>query len=106
MLSANIPTTTRKAVYRRDGYRCIICDDPRALQIHHIIHRSQGGSNSPHNLVTLCWRCHALAHGTQLADLPDYLAEMDFELACVEYVADMYAPDWWPFAVDPAEEST
>ena len=63
-LSASIPNETRKAVYARDGYRCALCDDVRGLQIHHIVHRSAGGNDTPHNLITLCWRCHAEAHGT------------------------------------------
>lgn len=30
--AANIPAATRRAVYRRDGYRCALCDDVRGLQ--------------------------------------------------------------------------
>ena len=66
MLSAKITNETRKAVYRRDGFRCALCDDTRGLQIHHVVRRSQGGTDFPHNLITLCWRCHAAAHGTVL----------------------------------------
>lgn len=40
--AANIPTATRRAVYRRDGYRCALCDDVRGLQIHHAMPRSVG----------------------------------------------------------------
>ncbi len=60
MLSANISNYKRKVVYRRDGWRCALCDDTAGLQIHHIIPRSRGGSNSKMNLVTLCWKCHAI----------------------------------------------
>ena len=42
MISANIPTSTRKAIYRRDGYRCALCDSTQYLQIHHIIPRGKG----------------------------------------------------------------
>ena len=68
MLSANLTNETRKAVYRRDGYRCALCDSTRFLQIHHVVPRGQGGTNSPHNLICLCSDCHALAHGTNLRD--------------------------------------
>lgn len=54
MISANIPTSTRKAIYRRDGYRCALCDSMQYLQIHHIIPRGKGGNNEPDNLITLC----------------------------------------------------
>ena len=67
-LSASIPNETRKAVYARDGYRCALCDDTHGLQIHHIVHRSCGGNDTPCNLITLCWRCHAEAHGTWVAE--------------------------------------
>ncbi len=43
--AANIPAATRRAVYRRDGYRCALCDDVRGLQIHHAMPRSVGGSD-------------------------------------------------------------
>ena len=96
MISANLTNATRKAVYRRDGFRCALCDSPRSLQIHHVMHRSQGGSNDPMNLITLCWKCHAVAHGTIL---PEYGRMLPIEVneACIQYVADMYAPDWWPW---------
>ena len=42
----------------RDGYRCQHCGSGKDLQVHHIIPRSQGGSDRPGNLVTLCRRCH------------------------------------------------
>ena len=97
MISANIPNATRRAVYARDGFRCAICDDSRALQIHHYCHRSQGGNDSLHNLITLCWRCHAIAHGTRLPEFPDYMDAAEMEQACAEYLGDLYLDDWWPY---------
>ena len=46
MLSAKVSNQTRKAVYARDGYRCALCDSTKYIQIHHLVKRSQGGSNS------------------------------------------------------------
>ena len=94
MISANIPTTTRKAIYRRDGYRCALCDSTQYLQIHHIIPRGKGGNNEPDNLITLCSKCHGAAHGC----IPEgwTMTAEDVEQACVEYVSDMYAGDWYP----------
>ena len=48
MISANIPTSTRKAIYRRDGYRCALCDSTQYLQIHHIIPRGKGAVSYTH----------------------------------------------------------
>lgn len=86
---SNISNSTRRAVYARDGFTCALCDNPRGLQIHHVVLRSQGGTDYPHNLITLCWRCHAVVHGTRL---PEYghMQPAEVAQACVEYVADYY----------------
>lgn len=98
MMSANIPTNLRKIVYARDGYRCALCDSTKGLQIHHYISRSDGGSNHPHNLICLCWKCHAVAHGTKIPDYPDHIDAAYIQQACVEYLADLYCiNNWYPF---------
>lgn len=99
MISANIDNKTRKAVYARDHYRCAICDSDRGIQIHHVVSRGRGGTNFPHNLITLCWRCHAIAHGTVFPEFD--VSREDVEQAAVEYVADLYADMgllWNPWA--------
>ena len=84
MISANIPNSVRKAVYRRDGYRCALCDSPKYIQIHHAIPRSRGGGNTPHNLICLCADCHAACHGMDLrntgADGTDLKMEMELDV--------------------------
>jgi hypothetical protein len=66
-----IPDDVRRAVLRRDDYRCKQCgwshrewnaSDPRHLEIHHIEHHAKGGSNEPVNLKTLCTICHDKLH--------------------------------------------
>lgn len=79
----------RKSVYRRDHYRCALCDCDGGLQIHHVVRRSQGGTDYPQNLITLCWRCHAVAHGTRLPEYGDMSPE-EMQQNCVEYLADLY----------------
>lgn len=97
MLSANLTNAQRRAIYRRDNFACALCDSNRGLQIHHVIHRSQGGSDSPQNLITVCWRCHAVLHGTRLPEYPDWMGPENLEQAAIEYVADYYAGSWWPW---------
>lgn len=97
MISANLTNAVRKAVYKRDGYTCALCDDNRGLQVHHVYPRSMGGGNTHHNLITLCWRCHAMAHGTKMPEYPYWMDQDEINLACIEYLADLYAPDWYPF---------
>lgn len=102
MLSANISNEVRKSVYRRDGWRCALCDDTRGLQVHHVVRRSQGGTSYPQNLITLCWKCHAAAHGTVLPGYED-IQPADVAQACVEYLADLYAEEgvlWNPWAAE------
>ena len=86
----------RKAIYRRDGYQCALCGSTRHLQIHHYIPRGKGGRDIPQNLITLCSDCHALVHGFNAHDYPDMTPE-SVEQAIVEYLADYYAPDWYPW---------
>lgn len=112
-MNANIPNQMRKEVYRRDGFRCALCDSTDGLQIHHVKPRGRGGADHPMNLITLCWRCHAAAHGSILLldeypshdEFPNIEQQIrammdDLELACVEYVSDYYAEQgeiWYPW---------
>jgi len=54
----------RKLVFARQGGRCgaeidgVRCPSP-AIELHHIIARSKGGSDDPSNAVGLCLSCHA-----------------------------------------------
>lgn len=121
MISAKLTNGERKEIYRREGWRCALCDSTKYLQIHHIVKRSQGGSNHPHNLICLCSDCHALAHGMDLRGImpaigtPGFIAtnyygdvvELDdierdrpIDQAIVEYMADHYASQgilWSPW---------
>lgn len=103
MISANISKETRKRVYQRDGYRCALCDDSRTIQVHHVIPRGQGGpGENEMNLITLCPKCHCLAHGTDIDRVGVTPAEV--EQACVEYLSELYACEgivWNPW--DPRE---
>ena len=89
-LSARIPNAVRKAVYRRDGYMCALCGDPRGLQIHHYRKRSLGGVDHPMNLITLCPYCHAVIHG-ETAPAADYMNAEELDQRCAEYLGDYYA---------------
>ena len=101
-LHANISNATRKSVYARDGYRCALCDCSQGLQIHHVVPRGEGGTNQPENLITLCSYCHSHVHGHPLYETP--LTAEDLTQACIEYLADYYAPCWNPWARHPLEQ--
>ena len=42
---------------------CVICGSKTDLQHHHIIPKSKGGDDHPHNFLTLCWEHHNWIHG-------------------------------------------
>jgi hypothetical protein len=53
----------REYILHRDGHKCqnLDCknnDNNPILEIHHIKYRSNGGTDTPNNLITLCNKCH------------------------------------------------
>jgi HNH endonuclease len=64
-----IPARVAHAVRLRDQNRCQAktqatrCGSTRFIDLHHIQPVSQGGPNTPMNLITLCRAHHRLAHG-------------------------------------------
>ena len=57
----------KSAVLSRDNYTCQICGANDAkFEVHHVIFRSEGGSNRMDNLVTLCKECHGKVHAGEL----------------------------------------
>lgn len=88
----------RAVVLARDGYACVRCgagvtEKPRS--IHHRLRRSQGGLNTPDNLITLCGSgttgCHGWVHAN-VADSQDagWLVRSghDPALIAVEYASE------------------
>lgn len=56
---------TKAYVLTRDGYTCQQCNGQtkdQRLEVHHIIFRSQQGSDEEDNLLTLCKTCHDALH--------------------------------------------
>jgi N6-L-threonylcarbamoyladenine synthase len=54
-------------VLSRDSHQCFFkCKDAHKLEIHHIKFRSQGGTDNPNNLITLCSVCHKKVHAGKL----------------------------------------
>ena len=68
-----LPLAVRQAVRARDGLRCRWCG-AGGEQVHHVLYRSQGGSDDLHNLVLLCTGCHSRAHSSKKAFQPILLA--------------------------------
>ena len=76
-----IRSTTRLAVYLRDGFACVYCgrsgrgESPVPLTLDHLVPRSLGGGNHVSNLATACRSCNCSRRALPLwefvASLPD-----------------------------------
>lgn len=54
---------TKAKVLNRDNYTCQNCKTKKGtMEVHHIIYRSNGGSDEETNLITLCRKCHDDIH--------------------------------------------
>ena len=66
----------REAVYERDGRWCLYCGSAERLEIDHVVPRSRGGSDAPHNRVAAC---HACNHEKDNRRLEAWLEEVERE---------------------------
>lgn len=60
---------TKAMVLNRDNYTCQYCKSKHKdskLEVHHILFRSQGGSDEESNLITLCHTCHKDLHNGKI----------------------------------------
>ena len=61
-------------ILTRDKYTCRCCKTKKGtLHVHHIIYRSNGGSDEESNLITLCENCHKKLHRDELKDFESKL---------------------------------
>jgi 5-methylcytosine-specific restriction endonuclease McrA len=59
---------TRRAVFARDGGRCVYCDSP-ATSLDHVVPRSRGGEHVWTNVVSACRRCNHVKADRSVSDL-------------------------------------
>ena len=64
---ATVPLT-RKAVFARDGGRCVYCGGT-ATSLDHVVPKSRGGSHTWDNVVSACGRCNHVKADRAVADL-------------------------------------
>ena len=64
---ATVPLT-RRAVFARDGGRCIYCSAP-ATSLDHVVPKSRGGPHTWDNVVSACARCNHVKADRGIAEL-------------------------------------
>lgn len=64
--SSFIRRSTRFAIYARDNFDCVYCRgqfpprlNGKGLTLDHVKPRSEGGTNTPENIVTACPKCNS-----------------------------------------------
>lgn len=113
-MPTGLPEDLKRSIWERDGYRCRECraavatDGGRCPQIHHIVPRSQDGTDDPGNLMTLCFPCHATKGLRRHAELlrtaaPDRLPEFVKQMTW-DFGLNLLAYSEWidPLRFDPA----
>jgi hypothetical protein len=60
----DIPPSVARLVWRRDGGRCRVpgCRSSRGLELHHLVHRADGGTHDASNIALICSACHQSHH--------------------------------------------
>jgi len=60
----SLPVDVKQQVLHEGGFRCgnPVCRSILTLDIHHLELVSEGGANTPDNLLAVCPNCHALHH--------------------------------------------
>jgi hypothetical protein len=60
----DIPPSVARFVWRRDGGRCRVpgCRSARGIELHHLVHRADGGSHDAGNIALICSHCHQSHH--------------------------------------------
>jgi 5-methylcytosine-specific restriction endonuclease McrA len=59
---------TRKAVFARDGGRCVYCG-AAATSLDHVVPKSRGGPHTWENVVSACSRCNHVKADRAIAEL-------------------------------------
>ncbi|MDR0293144.1 MAG: HNH endonuclease [Oscillospiraceae bacterium] len=89
-MNASITQALRDYIFERDSYTCVVCTGA-ASDIHHVVARSLGGRNHPHNLVAVCRPHHCQLHGERIRG--SVYTTFEVRQAVHEYLQDLYAED-------------
>jgi len=97
---AGVPLT-RRAVFARDGGRCMYCGGS-AASIDHVVPRSRGGRHAWDNVVAACHRCNRIKADRTPADLGWRLRQTPTQPAGPAWrvlASGRHDPCWIPYLV-------
>ena len=95
---ATVPLT-RKAVFARDGGRCVYCG-ATATSLDHVVPRSRGGPHAWENVVSACGRCNHVKADRAIGELGWRLRRAPSAPTGAAWRivgARRIDPRWWPF---------
>lgn len=95
---ATVPLT-RKAVFARDGGRCVYCGSA-ATSLDHVVPRSRGGGHVWENVVSACGRCNHVKADRGIAELGWRLRRTPSAPTGAAWRivgARRIDPRWWPY---------
>jgi 5-methylcytosine-specific restriction endonuclease McrA len=95
---ATVPLT-RKAVFARDGGRCVYCG-AAATSLDHVVPKSRGGPHTWDNVVSACGRCNHVKADRGIAELGWRLRRAPFAPSGAAWRvvgARRLAPEWAPW---------
>jgi hypothetical protein len=90
-----VPQWLRRAVLRRDGFRCTFpnCGSRLGLDVHHVVPWPEGPTE-PDNLALVCRTHHRLVH------------EHDWHVTMAkDQTTSWFRPDWTPYVPRPPSET-
>ena len=56
----------RREVFKRDGYKCVMCGASHPLNVHHVRYPTRWGEEKLEDLITVCDSCHAKIHSKEI----------------------------------------
>jgi 5-methylcytosine-specific restriction endonuclease McrA len=95
---------TRRAVFARDGGRCVYCRAP-ATSIDHVQPRSRGGMHVWENVVSCCRRCNHAKADRVIAELGWRMPRQPAAPTGIAWLllgTGRMNPQWRPYLADPA----
>ena len=96
---------SRRALFARDGWRCVYCGSSGRLTLDHVVPRSRGGDSVWENVVTSCAPCN-LRKGNRLLEETEFRMKVSPRPPSPQLFIRLAAPKipqtWTPYLGDGA----